>query len=253
MKNRPHYALASVDHALQLAVALQVEGPLTVSEAAVRLGVARSTAHRLLSMLVYRDFARQDSERRYHAGPVISLPAKTQSSTARLRSVALPYMHALVERAHESSNLIVLAGDYARFIATVECSQALRVGTREGMVFPAHLVSGGKLLLAALAPEQLAELYREERWAGRLDQRPDPAALTRELAIARDHGFAINKDRTELGVTAVARAIRDGAGTPTAAVTLSMPTVRFHPDRLPELVGVLARTVEDIERALAAD
>ena len=51
MKNKPAYAITSVDHALQLATVLQVEGPLTVSEAAERLGVARSTAHRLLSML----------------------------------------------------------------------------------------------------------------------------------------------------------------------------------------------------------
>jgi IclR family acetate operon transcriptional repressor len=53
VKNRPSYAIASVDHALQLATTLQVEGPLTVSEAAERLGVARSTAHRLLSMLFF--------------------------------------------------------------------------------------------------------------------------------------------------------------------------------------------------------
>ena len=44
-----------------------------MSEAAERLGVARSTAHRLLSMLLYRDFAVQDEDRRYDAGPVLSL------------------------------------------------------------------------------------------------------------------------------------------------------------------------------------
>ena len=55
MKNAPSYSIASVDSALQLATALQVEGSLSVSEAAERLGVARSTAHRLLAMLVYRD------------------------------------------------------------------------------------------------------------------------------------------------------------------------------------------------------
>ena len=46
VKDRPAYAIESVDHALRLATLLQHEGPLGVSEAARRLGVARSTAHR---------------------------------------------------------------------------------------------------------------------------------------------------------------------------------------------------------------
>ena len=60
LKTPPPYAIASVDHALRVAVMLQLEDGLTVSEVAERLGVARSTAHRLLAMLVYRDFAVQD-------------------------------------------------------------------------------------------------------------------------------------------------------------------------------------------------
>src|SRR6478735_3079853 len=191
-KNRPQYALTSVDHALRLAVMLQVEGPLSVTDAAERLGVARSTAHRLLSMLVYRDFARQAENRRYHAGPVISLTADSQSRTALLRTIAMPHLHALVGRLGESANLLVLAGDYARFIGSVESTQALRVGNREGMVFPAHLTSGGKLLLADLTAAERSELYAPGRWEGRADQRPDLRALEKELDVVRKRGFAIN-------------------------------------------------------------
>ncbi|WP_372506114.1 helix-turn-helix domain-containing protein [Streptomyces malaysiensis] len=72
MKTPPTYAIASVDHALRLATMLRFEGSLRVAEAAERLGVAQSTAHRLLQMLVYRDFAVQDETRVYRAGPVRS-------------------------------------------------------------------------------------------------------------------------------------------------------------------------------------
>jgi IclR family acetate operon transcriptional repressor len=250
-KNRPHYALTSVDHALRLAVMLQVEGPLSVSDAAERLGVARSTAHRLLSMLVYRDFARQGEDRRYHAGPVISLSADAQSRTAVLRTIAMPHLHALVGRLGESANLLVLAGDYARFIGSVESTQELRVGNREGMVFPAHLASGGKLLLADLTTEQRRELYAVERWDGRADERPDLEALEKELEVVRERGFAINKDRTESGVTAVGRGVRND-GRVVAAVTVSMPTVRFDESRLVDVVSALTLTTRDIEHDLAA-
>jgi IclR family transcriptional regulator, acetate operon repressor len=252
VKNKPAYAITSVDHALQLATVLQVEGPLTVSEAAERLGVARSTAHRLLSMLSYRDFAVQDGDRRYSAGPVLSLAARTHSRAALLRTVAMPHLVVLAGRVAESTNLQVLAGDHVRFIGSVEGSQALRVGNREGMVFPAHRTSGGVLLLADLPPEQFEAIYSDERWADRTEERPDLRALRREMRLARDRGFAINNGRTETGVTAVGRAVRVAGGPSEAAVSISLPTARYSRTVLPQLVAALAVTTADIERELAA-
>lgn len=251
MKSKPHYPLQSVDHALHLAVILQVEGPQTVSDVAERLGVARSTAHRLLSMLVYRDFARQESDRRYHAGPVISLDVDSRGTAALVRAAGLPHLQVLADRLDESANLMVRAGDHARFVASVECSQVLRVGDREGMVFLAHWASGGKVMLADLPHEELADLYAESRWEGREDQRPDLDALERELASVRERGFAINKDRTESGVTAIGRGVRI-QGRTTAAVTVSMPTARFREPRLGDIVSALAVAANDIERDLGA-
>lgn len=90
LKTPPPYAITSVDHALRAATMLQLEGALTVTEVAERLGVARSTAHRLLAMLVYRDFAVRDEQRVYHAGPVLELATHSRSLVSRLRTAALP-------------------------------------------------------------------------------------------------------------------------------------------------------------------
>ncbi|MGI5289047.1 IclR family transcriptional regulator [Nonomuraea polychroma] len=250
MKNPPNYFVRSVDHALQLAVMLQVEGPFGVGEAAQRLGVAPSTAHRLLAMLVYRDFAIRREDHQYAAGPVLSLGGSSQSRTALLRSVAMPHLAGLVERAQESANLQILSGDHVRFIGSVECTQALRVGNREGMVFPAHLASGGKVMLADLPPERLDALYSEAKWADRLDERPNLAALRRELRNVRERGFAINAGKTESGVTAIGRAVRGADGRAHAAVSVSMPSSRFSRERLPDLVSALTLTAHDIEEEM---
>jgi IclR family transcriptional regulator, acetate operon repressor len=252
VKNRPSYAIASVDHALQLATTLQVEGPLTVSDAAERLGVARSTAHRLLSMLCYRDFAVQDGDRSYRAGPVLSLAERTHSRAALLRALAMPHLAVLAERVAESTNLQVLAGDHVRFIGSVEGTQALRVGNWEGMVFPAHQTSGGVLLLADLPAERFDEIYSDQRWADRPDIQPDRTALRREMRLARSRGFAINNQRTETGVTAIGRAVRGTDGLAEAAVSISLPTARYSRTVLPQLVAALAVTTADIERELTA-
>lgn len=66
---RPSYVIASADNALRLVVLLRDVGAVRLSDAAAELGVANSTAHRLLAMLVYRGFAVQDEHRIYHPGP----------------------------------------------------------------------------------------------------------------------------------------------------------------------------------------
>ncbi|KQW47349.1 transcriptional regulator [Nocardioides sp. Root1257] len=229
MKTPPPYAVTSVDHALRIATMLQLEGELTVAEVAERLGVARSTAHRLLAMLVYRDFAVQDERRVYRAGPVLELAAHSGSRTAQLRAAALPHLARLVDLLRESANVGIRTGDTARFIASVECDQALRVGSREGMVFPVGQTTAGMLLLA---------------------EDPVDSAGDRELSRIRRQGFAVNQGRSEKGVVAVGVPVRDADGSALAGLSVSMPSVRYDKAELPRLVATLQAAARGIESDL---
>ncbi|MCL7426554.1 IclR family transcriptional regulator [Streptomyces sp. YS415] len=251
LKNPPPYPIASVDHALRAAIVLQLEGGATVSQIAERLGVARSTAHRILAMLVYRDFAVQDEDRVYRAGPVLELAAHSPSLVSRLRAAALPHLQRVVELLEETANLIVRTGDTVRFIAGVECRQALRVGSREGMVFPAHRTTAGLLLLADLPEAELDEVYAPERYRDRPADRPDLARLRTELKRLRRNGFAVNRERSERGLVAVGVPVRDRNGTALAGLSVSMPRVRYDPHRLQPLVATLNATARALERDLA--
>lgn len=246
MKQPPTYAISSVDHALRLAAILQLEGGLSVADAAERLGVARSTAHRLLAMLVYRDFAVQDDAKLYRAGPVLELASHSHSSVARLRQVALPHLSRLVDKLGESVNLTVRTGRTARFIASVECQQALRVGSREGMVFPAHRITGGLLLLAELTSEELDSVYAGADAA----EAPELEALRRELVKVRRNGFVVNQGRSERGVVAIGVPVRSVDGAVIAGVSVSMPSVRYDRQRLRPIVAVLSSAVHALEQEL---
>ncbi|WP_432001012.1 IclR family transcriptional regulator [Streptomyces sioyaensis] len=247
MKNKPTYSIGSVDHALHLAQLLQQEGPLRVTDAAELLGVSRSTAHRLLAMLVYRDFAEQVDDRSYQAGPALRSTATSKAPLALLRRLAQPHLQKLMERVGETTNLMVLAGTEVRFVSTVECNQILRVGDREGQALPAHLASGGKTLLAALDEEELTRLYREP------DESVDLEKLRSELALVRKRGFAINDQLTETGVTAVGGAVRrPDDEKPVAALSIAAPTARFDRHLLPSWVATLSETAAGLGRDLNA-
>jgi IclR family transcriptional regulator, acetate operon repressor len=244
VKNKPAYAIASVDSALLLASLLQQEEPMRVTDAAARVGVSVSTAHRLLGMLVYRDFAEQLPDRRYGAGPVLRRGSVQQASAATLRAAALPHLRRLVDAVGETANVLLLAGPDVRFVATVECDQVLRVGDRTGRSLPAHLSSGGRAVLATLEPERLAAVL-------------DPlepavsARVRRELRAVGRRGYAVNDQETEAGLTAVGVAVPAG-GLPGSALSLAAPTARAPRTKLPVWGAALRATAAALAADLAA-
>lgn len=250
-KSPPPYAIASVDHALRTAAMLQLEGGLTVSEVAERLDVARSTAHRLLAMLVYRDFAVQAENRVYRAGPVLELAAHSQSRVSVLRAAALPHLRRLADVLGETANLAIRVGDTVRFIASAESQQALRVSSREGMVFPAHRTTAGLLLLAELTEAELSQVYAHERYDDRPADRPDLAALRIDLARIRRKGFAVNRERSERGLVAIGVPVHRGDGTMEAGLAVSMPSARYKPPQLQSLVAALHAAARRLEIDMA--
>jgi IclR family transcriptional regulator, acetate operon repressor len=245
VKNKPAYAIASVDSALLLASLLQQEGAMRVTDVAARLGVSVSTAHRLLGMLVYRDFAEQLPDRRYAAGPVLRRGPVQQASVATLREVALPHLRRLVDAVGETANVMVLAGSDVRFVATVESDQVLRVGDRTGRTLPAHLSSGGKAALATLGEEEVAAALQE------LDQ-TTAARVLRELRSIRRRGFAVNDQGTEAGLTAVGVAVPPAGGFRGVALSVAAPTARYSRDRAPLWAAALAEAAGGIARDLDA-
>ncbi|MDQ4037875.1 MAG: IclR family transcriptional regulator [Actinomycetota bacterium] len=246
------YPLGSVDRALRLLMLLQHRGALRVQDAAEELRVAPSTAHRLLSMLRVHGFAVQDSSRTYRPGPAMTTIAASPSRDARLKTGAHRHLDDLARATGETVHLMVLEGTGARFIDGVEGTSALRVASRIGLTLPAHVTSGGKVLLAELTRDQLAELY-----PGRLPLTPDAAgpelnALFRELTAVRRRGYALNNEESEQGVNAIGAAARDRSGRAVAAVVVAAPSLRLPRRAIGTLAGPVQATAAAISATLAS-
>lgn len=235
----PDYPIASVDHALQLVVLLQREGALGVRDAAVALDVSPSTAHRLLAMLVYRGFADQGADRRYHPGPVLHRTPHAGASVVTLRQLARPHLDALVAEVEETVNLTILSGTAVHFILTVQADRALRSGDRTGASLPAHRTSGGKVLLAALPEEEVAAVYAGVAGV-------DLEDLLAELEEVRLRGYAVNDQQTETGLSAIGVLVPAPTGLAPAAVSIASPTGRFEAGRIPSWVRALRTTADRI-------
>jgi DNA-binding IclR family transcriptional regulator len=235
--------LSSVDNALRLLVLLGERRVLRVADAAEGLGVARSTAHRLLSSLREHGFALQDrANGAYRPGPVLTEVGLAAVGGIDIRRVARPVLEELRDQTGETVSLSLLEGRNVRFVDCVEGTRSVRVGDRTGLALPAHCTAGGKVLLAALSPAELARRYaqheltvRTESSVGSWDE------LRRELEATRRDNYAINREEGERGICAIATAVRDPAGAPLAALAVVVPAGRLDGDLARELLpSVLA-------------
>jgi DNA-binding IclR family transcriptional regulator len=237
----PTYAIQSVDNALQLLLILRRDGVLRVSDAAAELGVARSTAHRLISMLRFRGFVEQARDRTYRAGSAFGNLGDGPHTATALLGIARPHLFRLTEKVKETSNLVIRIGSDIQFIDSLESKQLLRVGSRVGVRLAARLTSGGKVLLADLPFEEVALLHPELA-----DDQAALSALSRMLSVTRRQGFGTNFQESERGVVALGMALRGSTGSAIGAVTISAPTVRFKRGQIISLLPALAETVDSI-------
>lgn len=246
--------VSSVDNALTLLAALRDHPSLAVKEGAHLLGVAPSTAHRLLTTLLVHGFVVQDpATRRYRPGPRLLEVALSSLERVDVRRVARPHLVALAAEVRETSSLMVLEGTQVRFIDSVEGPELVRVADRTGDVLPAHLTSGGKAILAALPEPEVLRLFPDDLIVAAPDRSGTRrAALLDELVRARADGFATSFEGTAAGLSAVAVTVADLRGNPLAAIGVSVPAVRLDDRRVREIAGAAGRRAGRIEEELHA-
>jgi IclR family transcriptional regulator, acetate operon repressor len=244
---RPAHPISSVDNALRLLVILRDREEIRVSEASAELGVARSTAHRLLAMLHSHGLVEQSPNRAYRVGPVLAEIGLSALRHLDVRAHIRPFLEQLVAELGETAHFVVREGRNCRFAESVECTHALRTTARVGIAYPAHTTSGGKALLAELDDEQLRELYPVERLDGHFGTRD---ALFAELDEVRRLGYARFRGETGNGISAVGIVLRTSSGRVAGALTVSAPAPRMPEDRVEAVVDALRRVSEEARRRL---
>jgi len=243
------YLVASVDHALTLLAALQDHPSLAVRESSELLGVAPSTAHRLLSTMQASGFVVQDAAtRRYSAGPALVAVALASLQRIDVGRVARPHLVALAAETRETVSLAIAEGATVRFIDSVEGTEVVRVSSRTGVAVPAHSSAAGKVLLAGMGDEELLRLYPVSRLQRRTPRTiGSRAGLLKELDDVRRLGYATSLEEGATGLASVAVGVRDVRGRVIAALTVSVPAERLDTRRAERIVQAVRRRAERIE------
>lgn len=243
--------LSSVDNALQVLELLSSQPSIRVFEVAERLGVARSTAHRILAALLARGFVVQDAHKVYRVGPAIERFSRPQIAGPRVtKEMIHPHLEGLAARVGETCHVAVLEGNGTRFVDSVESTHALRVGSRVGMLLPAHKTAIGVALLAELPISTLRSIYPRGVTGDAREARQTLQTLERKIRSVRRNGFATNLGESDTGIAAIGMCLRDPHGRALAGMAVAIPTPRFEKESVPDLKAALTDAGEAVRTEL---
>ena len=197
-----------------------------VRELSTHLGWSRSTTHALLSTLASEGFLMQSKDRRYRLGWAVFELGSVFLSRLELREEALPVMRRLNQRFDEAVHLAVLDRGEAVYVEKVSSPKSVRIITRMGLRHPAHCTGVGKVLLAHAPETVLRDVPLIPYTAHTIT---DTQVFRQELERIRRVGVAYDREEAQVGLSCVAAPISDYTGEVIAALSMSLPTVRFLP------------------------
>ena len=227
--------LSSVQNAARLLKEFgTAEGSLGVTELARRLGLGKSTVHRLLATLTAERILEHDQATgTYRLGLMMWELGARVSVHRVLHDAATTVIEELRNATKETVQVAVLDGREVVYVERLESPHTLRIFGRVGHRNSAHCTSTGKVLLAHLPERRLAALLEGWRPERKTDATVcDPAQLRAELDRVRAQGWAENIGESELGVASVAAPVRNARGEVIAAVSVAGPVMRVNGDTL---------------------
>jgi IclR family pca regulon transcriptional regulator len=226
---------------------------LTLSDVARSTGMTRAAARRFLLTLVDLGYVRTDG-RVFALRPRVLELGYIYLSTLGLDDVAAPHMEQLVASIRESSSISVLDGDDIVYVVRVPTSRIMAVTIAVGTRFPAYPTSMGRVLLAALPPDERAA-YLSRAQLRALTRRTviDRAALGAILEEVAVKHYALVDQELEDGLRSVAVPIHDGHGHVIAALNASVHASRATVDDLRrKILPQVQATAEHINHEIQA-
>jgi DNA-binding IclR family transcriptional regulator len=238
-----------VNAALSALELLVARGPLALSDIAQELGLAKSTLHRICSVLVERGWVSRDEDGRFALG-IRALGIGARAGDLPIITAFRGAASGILTRHDETVCLAVVDGDESVFIAVEETSQPVRLVTHVGSRTPAFASASGRVTLAARPARSVDGEYGGRPLVTPTGRRLRGVSELHEILddVRRD-GFAENHEETAIGLYAVSIPVHNASGVVLAAITICVPTSRMSPERRELLVADL----REAGRQLSAD
>ncbi|MEU6041773.1 IclR family transcriptional regulator [Actinomadura sp. NPDC047616] len=213
-----------------LEVLVDEEEGLRVPEITRRLGLPRATTHELVNTLIDRGYLTMSK-----ATGRVSLGVKALRLGAGyergldLATVGRECAAEVAAACGETVQIVVRDAGFAVFIVRIDSRHSVRLVSQVGSRLPASCTAGGKVLLSALPAAELDALFPDDGALQKMTPRSIDTRqrLLTELDAARERGWAEENCESNDHVACVAAPVYDRLGACVAAMSISVPIVRW--------------------------
>ncbi len=244
--------LSSVGTAIALLKCFSAEEhELGVSELSRKLGVAKSTVHRLARTLMADGLLEQNPENeKYRLGLALFGLGALVRRRMNLSSEARQDLFALRNATGETVQLAILDGAEIMFVYNLESTQAIRVNSDIGVRKPAFCTASGRAILAFQPDDVVATAFAAGLKRRTAKTEVEPGRLRKLLAEVGQRGYAVEDEESEVGMRAIAAPVRGAGGVVVGSVAVAGPVQRLSKDMLARIAPEVIRTAETISSRL---
>lgn len=223
-----------------------------LAELSGKVGLHTSTTFHLTRTLVALGFLVQNAhDKCYRVGSRLFALAAGALDEKVLLAQAMPVLERLSVATGQAAHLAVRSGERITVVARTAATGLLQLSDQIGATRPPHATAIGKVLLAAMEPDDLNRLLDRLTLARFTDRtivrRP---ALIREIARIRRDGVAYDDREFDEDVRCIAVQVHDFAGRCAGAMGLSGPAWRLTDEHTAVVLGELRRAADDLSSRL---
>jgi IclR family acetate operon transcriptional repressor len=244
--------IQSVDRAISILNAFSInEAQLGVTELSHRLGLHKSTVHRLLASLEKGGLVERDPRnRKYSLGIRLIELAGTMLNSRNVPQVVRPYLHYVADAVEELTYLAYLVRGEVLNVEQVPGPHLVQSVGWQGRRTPLHCTSAGKIFMAHMSEKQLEGVFEAGLQSLTSKTITDPADLRYELERVREQGYATSFEELEEGTNALAVPIRSPNDEVIAAIGVVGPSYRFTPERAMSHLDVIRSVAREVSHRL---
>ena len=245
-------SVRAVERSLGVLLCFSQEDPvLSLTQIAERVGIPKSTGHRLLATLESKRFVSRDhATGNYRLGFRLIELAALVFRHAELERCVQPHLHRLSAECGETVDLAILDGTHVVYLQVVESAQRVRIAAEVGHRLPVFCTATGRAFMAYLPDEQVRAILNEGLTRYTAYTRLTLPDLWAAVQDARAQGFAISEQEFEQDINAVAAPLLDATRYPVAVIAVVGPSYRLSCERMLLLGPVVRATAEAIAREM---
>lgn len=227
---------------------------LGVTDLAKRTGLLPSDIHRILASLKYCGFVEQNPHTKtYRLGVGMMKLGLAAFQRNELREAARPLLLRLSGELEATAHLAIFdPQEFDIFLADqFDSSAEIPFKTNFGATAGAHSTALGKAIMANI-DQNLALQYLEQKGTPR--SAPNTitqlALLEVELRRTRSQGYSLDLEESAGGACCIGAAVHDWTGATVAAISVSMPALRYYRTQTTSLTSAVCATAAELSHVV---